>query len=214
MLKEKIYFVTAIGTDIGKTYLVENIIKKIPNSKAIKPVISGFDFDNLESDSAKILKAQNIEVNQNNLKKISPFYFKTPVSPHFAAEKEDKKIDFDKLVEFCRREIVLAKESDSFLFIEGAGGVMSPITYEKTFLDLVKNLGIDVLLVGANYLGSISHILTSVRALEVDRVRVEKIIINEGSPNFETEENDIIKTIENFTKVDTLLLDNFIDQLN
>lgn len=214
MLKEKIYFVTAIGTDIGKTYLVENIIKKIPNSKAIKPVISGFDFDNLESDSAKILKAQNIEVNQNNLKKISPFYFKTPVSPHFAAEKENKKIDFDKLVEFCRREIVLAKESDSFLFIEGAGGVMSPITYEKTFLDLVKNLGIDVLLVGANYLGSISHILTSVRALEVEGVRVEKIIINEGCPNFAKEENDIIKTIENFTKVDTLLLDNFIDQLN
>ena len=72
MLNKKVYFIAAIGTDLGKTYLVENLLKNISNSKAIKPIISGFDIDDANSDSAKILKAQNTEFNEDNIKRISP----------------------------------------------------------------------------------------------------------------------------------------------
>jgi len=214
MLNKKVYFIAAIGTDLGKTYLVENLLKNISNSKAIKPIISGFDIDDANSDSAKILKAQNTEFNEDNIKRISPWRFKEAVSPHFAATMEQNEIDFDEVVEFCNNEIELAKKGDYHLFIEGAGGVLSPINYEKTFLDLVKNIEADVLLVGANYLGSISHILSAVVSLKVASVDIEKIIINEDVPNFALGQNDIIKTIENFTKVDTMLMKSFVDQLN
>ena len=214
MLKKNSYFIAATGTDIGKTYLVQQILNKIPHSKAIKPIISGFNFEDDNSDSAKILRSQNDDVNPENIKKISPWRFVDPVSPHFAAEIEKTPIDFDKVVEFCRNEIELAAKNDYFLFIESAGGVMSPITYDKTFLDLAQKLDIDIILLGANYLGAISHILTSVGALQRSNLHIEKIIINDNVPNLVMEKNDIIKTIENFTKVDTLLLDNFCDQLN
>lgn len=213
MLKNKIYFITAIGTDIGKTYLVENLLHNIVNSRAIKPIISGFNFGDVNSDCAKILRAQNEEFTSKNVEKITPWRFEEPLSPHFAAEKEGKKIDFDEVVEFCKEKMDLAKQDDVSLFIEGAGGIMSPISYEKTFLDLVKILEVDVLLVGANYLGAISHILSACNALKGQRSVVEKIIINEGAPKFVLEKNDVIKTIETFTKVDTLLMEEFIDQL-
>lgn len=214
MFKTNIYFIAATGTDLGKTYLVEKILKNIPNAKAVKPIISGFDFDDPNSDSAKILKAQNIEFNNSNLEKISPWRFKDPVSAHFAGEAENSEIDFDDVVKFCTREIELAKQGNYPLFIEGAGGVCSPITYEKTFLDLAKSLDVNVLLLGANYLGSISHILSAFQCLKVYGVNVEKIIINEELPNIVPQKNDIIKTIENFTKVDTMLIQNFVAQLN
>ena len=66
MLKEKIYFVAAVGTDIGKTFLVENLCKILPKSSAIKPISSGFDDDSYESDCAKILSALGLENSKNN----------------------------------------------------------------------------------------------------------------------------------------------------
>ena len=58
MLEEKSYIVLAVGTDIGKTFLVENLCKKNSKYNAIKPIITGFINDN-NSDSAKILNARS-----------------------------------------------------------------------------------------------------------------------------------------------------------
>ena len=214
MLKQKIYFIAGIGTDIGKTYFVEEMLRNISGSQAIKPIISGFSFADLSSDSAKILSAQGLEVSEENINIISPWRFKDPVSAHFAGINENREIDFSEVVDFCRLTIEAARARDEFLFIEGAGGVMSPINFEKNFLDLVAELDICVLLVGANYLGSISHILTAIAALKARNVSVEHIIINENTPFYKKEENDIAKTVEKFTKIGTLSLDKFINNLN
>ena len=90
---------------------------------------------------------------------------------------------------------------------------MTPINRKKTFLDLAQELQIPVLLVSANYLGSISHTLCAVEALKSKKILVEKIIVNENLPL--VQKNSLIsceefaETIFGFTKIKTVSFEDF-----
>ena len=219
ILDEKIYFITAIGTDLGKTFLVENLCKKLQETQnlvhAIKPVASGFNDDDLSSDCAKILKVLGKSLSEENFNSITPWRFKAPISPHLAAKAENKKIDFLEVVNFCRKEILQAQKENKFLLIEAAGGVMTPISDDKNFLDLIAELKIPTLLLSANYLGAISHTLCAIEALKSKNILIEKVIINDhflnGDPSFAGEMSDMISTIENFSKIKTVSINVFLD---
>lgn len=215
ILKDKIYFIAGTGTDIGKTYLVERICSKLKRKNfsvnAIKPVISGF-CDDSDNDSVKILQVLDQDINQENLNKISPWRFKSPISPNLAAQKENKEINFLEVVNFCRGKISESKKLDQFLFIESAGGIMTPITDDKTFLDLITELQIPVLLLSANYLGSISHTLCATEVLKSKNIVPEFILINDYPRNVDsTNISQVIETIENLSKIKTMSLDILLD---
>ncbi len=202
----KIFFVTATGTDIGKTFIVEKLcqelIKKGKKCNAIKPIISGFDIDDLNNDSAKLLKILGKKNNLENINEISPWRFKKPLSPNIAANLEKKPINFSMLIKFCQKQIKLAKKNDEFLFIEGAGGIMTPISNNKTFLDLIEKLKIPVILVIGDYLGTISHSLTAIKVIEAKNIEIDHIIFNEKTKS--TINQKIIKTLKGFTKINIL----------
>ncbi len=203
MLQKKIYLILGIGTDIGKTFLVENLLR-FGEGLAIKPIASGCRDDDKNSDPAKILKALGLKNSKANLDSIAPWRFKKAVSPHLAG-----KINFAEVVKFCCEKISQAKKEKKFLFIESAGGVMTPISDKKTFLDLAAELKIPVLLVSSNYLGSISHTLCAIEALRAKKVVIEKIILNDNFPS-QTKTKDLIKTLENFSRIKTVTLNNFL----
>lgn len=207
MLNNKIYLILGIGTDIGKTFFIENLCRKIPAAKAIKPIVSGVLDDDLNSDSAKILAAMGLKLSAENLDKISPWRFEMPVSPHFAGE-----INYLELLNFCQKEISAAKNNNDFLFIESAGGVMSPITNEKTFLDLARDLKLPIILISSNYLGAISHSLTAIEVLQKNNVFIEKIVLNENFPS-KIENLKIAQTISSFSKVETIEMSKFLNQI-
>lgn len=216
ILKNKIYFIAGTGTDIGKTYFIEKICSKLQQRNiffdVVKPVISGFSEDDLQNDSAKILQILKKDLNKDNFDKISPWRFKAAISPNLAAWKENKEIDFNQVVNFCRDKISDSRTSGQFLFIESAGGIMTPITDDKTFLDLIDELQIPVLLLSANYLGTISHSLCALEALKGRKIEPELILINDYSKdNDKTNISEIIKTIENLSKIKTVSFDVFID---
>jgi dethiobiotin synthetase len=202
----KVYFVAAIGTDIGKTFLVENLCRILPNVAAIKPIASGFREGDEGSDSAKILSALSLENSPQNINSITPWRFEPAVSPHFAG-----KINFDEVVDFCQTKISEAKSANKILFIEAAGGVMTPINYEKTFLDLAAELKIPTLLVSANYLGAISHTLCALEALKARGVVVEKIILNDDLPMVAKSPNELVTTLKNFGGVEVVLMKDFLE---
>ena len=143
LFQNKQYFVTAIGTDIGKTYFTLKLYNILSQSgqkaNIIKPLISGFDLDN-NNDTIQILNSLNLERNTQNLDKISPFRLKFPLSPDIAAKRENIKLDFNKITDFCQKNIEKSRKNDEFLLIEGAGGIMSPLTSSTTFIDLMHKL--------------------------------------------------------------------------
>ncbi len=213
MLQKSQYLILATSTDLGKTFFVTQICKKLiaKNFKinAIKPVISGFSEDDQNSDVAKILAATNKKFTLENIKEISPYRFAQALSPALAAKNENKEINFDELKNFCKKNIEVAKKEYDYLFIEGAGGVMSPINYQKTFLDLAQDLNLPVILLGGNYLGSISDILCAVEALKSRQIKIEMLVINDYVNRGGTIDIDeTIAQIQSLAKLNIVKIDN------
>ena len=191
------YFITATGTDIGKTYVTCSLIKRLVAQNisvlGLKPIISGWEDYNEETDTCRILSAMGRPFFPDDIDTISPWRFIAPLSPDMAAEKEGREINFDKVVKFCNG----AKTLSEHLIIEGVGGVMVPINKEKTFLDLMQEVNLPVILVTGSYLGTISHTLTAINALKSRDIDIHKIIINESEGGVDLQ--DTKNTLLNFT---------------
>lgn len=178
-------FVTATGTEIGKTFVTAGLIrhyhaKGLPVS-AIKPVVSGFDpNDAASSDPGRLLAALGKPVTLEEIDRISPWRFTAGVSPDLAARREDKAIDFSAVVDFSRR----AMPVNAMRFIEGVGGVMVPLDDRHTVLDWMTALRIPVILVAGSYLGSISHTLTALHMIHMRKLATAAVVVSEtpGSP--------------------------------
>ncbi|MGD9921277.1 MAG: dethiobiotin synthase, partial [Pseudorhodoplanes sp.] len=156
-------FITASGTDVGKTFVAAGLIRYLRKQgepiDAVKPIISGFDPARAgESDSGVLLRALGLPLTEEEIEDISPWRFAAPFSPDMAARHEGKEVDFDQLVSFCETAI---KEADGSVLVEGVGGVMVPLDQDSTVLDWITELELPVLLVAGSYLGSISHTLTA-----------------------------------------------------
>ena len=176
------FFVTATGTDIGKTYVTAGLIRAIRatggQARALKPVISGFDMEAAESsDSGLLLRAMGQAIASGSVARISPWRFYAPLSPDMAAARENREIDFSELVAFCRDEI---RSVEGTLFIEGVGGVMVPIDPNHTVLDWMAALRIPAILVAGTYLGTISHTLTALTVLASRHISVRALVLNES----------------------------------
>lgn len=193
----KKYFITATGTDIGKTAITAALAREILKSGndvlPLKPVISGWD-GSANCDTAKLLEAAGLDFSQKNIDKISPWRFKAPLSPDMAAAKEGKEIDFKQLINFCIESL---NASSDYIFIEGVGGVMVPLNKNKTVLDWIEELSLPVILITGSYLGTISHTLTAIEALASRKIKPQMVIINESQGGVDL--SDTKGTIRNFS---------------
>ena len=165
------YFITATGTDLGKTWLTTGVLQSCRAQglpvRALKPVMSGYDpARHEESDLAKVDAGK------------TAWTYAAPLSPDRAAALEGKSIDFDALVGWCRQQI---DASDGILLIEGIGGVMVPLNGRHTVRDWIAALKIHCVLVCGSYLGSLSHTLTALAALREVGVVPALIVVNESA---------------------------------
>jgi dethiobiotin synthetase len=143
----------------------------------LKPVLSGYeDASLMDSDSAKLLEASGQQVTRQAIAAVSPWRFRAPLAPPAAAKLERQTIDFDAVVQFCRGAI--DANADAMTLIETAGGVMSPLTHDRTMLDLIVALNAPVVLVTGTYLGAVSHTLTALEALRARGTAL--LIVNES----------------------------------
>ena len=158
----KTYFVTGIGTEIGKTISSAVLVEKL-KADYWKPIQAG-DLDNSDT-----LKVQNFI--SNAISKFHPEIYRSsqPFSPHYAAELDGVAIDLYKII---------IPQTNNSLIIEGAGGLMVPINRKDLMIDLIQKLDVEVILISKNYLGSINHTLLSVEALKSRNIYVKGIIFN------------------------------------
>lgn len=172
-------FITSSGTGIGKTLVTATLCHQLRAQRrmvqALKPVISDFTDGDPETDTALILDALGQSATAENVERISPWRFKAPLSPDMAAAREGRSIDFDALVKHAR---TAAEGKGDALLIEGVGGVMVPLTADKTVLDWMAAVGAPALLVVGSYLGSISHTLTAAAALSENGVPLRAVVIS------------------------------------
>ena len=179
-------FITATGTDVGKTYVAASLIGHFRRMgrtvEAIKPVVSGFDPARAaESDPGVLLRALGVPVNAEAVERIAPWRFRAPLSPDLAAQREGRSISVDAVIDFCQGAVQHRRD---LLLIEGVGGIMVPLDGERTVLDVMMALRLPVILVTGSYLGTISHTLTALDSLFRRDLDVLAVIVSEtvGSP--------------------------------
>jgi dethiobiotin synthetase len=143
------YFVTGIGTEVGKT-IVSAILTEALEADYWKPIQAG-DLNN--SDSHKV---QRLVSNKKTVFHKNSFALKTPMSPHAAAEIDNVKITSKK---------IKRQKTENNLVIEGAGGLLVPISDKETIANLMQPED-RIILVSRHYLGSINHTLLTVEALK------------------------------------------------
>lgn len=167
----KNYFITGIGTDVGKT-VASAILTEALEADYWKPVQAG-DLENSDT-----IKVQRLVSNTKTVFHKEAYQLTQPMSPHAAAKID--KIDIDL------NQIQIPKTTNN-LIIEGAGGLMVPLNNSQLIIDLIKKLDVETILVSQNYLGSINHTLLSIEAIKQKGLKIKGIIFN-GDENKETEE--------------------------
>lgn len=155
------YFITGIGTDVGKT-IVSAIVVEALQADYWKPVQAG------ELSHSDTHSVQELISNSKSVMHRHSYALKTPMSPHAAAEIDGKKIDLNQIVE---------PETENNLVIEGAGGLLVPLNEKQTILDIIKD-DYKVIVVSRHYLGSINHTLLTLSQLENKGIEVAGVIFN------------------------------------
>ncbi|RLA61471.1 MAG: dethiobiotin synthase [Epsilonproteobacteria bacterium] len=161
-------FVTGIDTDIGKTFISAILVNAF-KADYFKPIQCG---DLTDSDSHKISKWTEAKVHPET------FRFNAPQSPHLAASLENRNIKIS--------DIELPKTNNN-LVIEGAGGLLVPLSDDEYIIDIPKKLNLPVILVCKNYLGSLNHTLLSIEALKERGIEILGLIFN-GQENPKSED--------------------------
>lgn len=177
---QKGYFIASSGTDIGKTFVtcaLTHQAREAGNTvQALKPIISGYETENLaNTDTGLLLAAQGLWLDEHFASTISPWRFKAALSPDMAAALEGKHVPYEALLKWCEER----KQADGITLIEGVGGVMVPINDKMTTLDWIVALEMPAIVVVGSYLGAMSHALTAIAALVQRNVPIHAVVISE-----------------------------------
>lgn len=202
------YFVTATGTDVGKTFITALLVKKWRDSGIdagyYKAALSGAELRDgkwVAGDADYVKRIANLPDTQEQL---VSYVYKEAVSPHLAARKEGNPVELAKV----KDDFDAARNRHEFVFAEGSGGIICPIRYDdqKIFLaDIMKTLNLPLLIVTTAALGSINACVLTVEYARSRGLDVRGLIVNRygSSGNLEMED-DNIRMMQDLTGLEIL----------
>lgn len=171
------YFMTSTGTEIGKTLVTAGLVAQY-GYKAFKPLISGVTDQTMAGSDTDILaRAQGMQPCLQTWDHLSPMRFKAPLAPSMAAQKEGRSLDYNQLIQLCRGWLSLHDQC----LIEGVGGSFVPLVDDILVIDWIKDLNIPCLLVVGSYLGTISHTIATIEAMQNRGVVTERLYVSESA---------------------------------
>ncbi len=183
---KKGFFITGTDTEVGKTFVACALARLLKDTGldvgVMKPVESGCTEGDGESTGDILIPADAMKLKQASgsediMEDISLYRFPLPVAPNVAARAAGlvaKDIDFKRIKQTFER---IAKNHKVTL-VEGAGGLMTPITDTKTFADLARLLGIPLIIVSASKLGVMNHTLLTVAHARKIGLKIAGLVLN------------------------------------
>jgi len=190
-MRAKRYFITGIGTDVGKT-VAAAIITESLHADYWKPVQAG-DLSNCDTK-----KVASLVSNKHSVFHENSYALTAPMSPHAAAEIDGLTIDLSKIHE---------PDTTNHLVIEGAGGLLVPLNSTNTILDLIKP-SYTVVVVSRHYLGSINHTLLTLQLLKEQGHEVLLIFSGDEHPSTES----IIKKMSGVSVIGRIEEEPYLDK--
>ncbi|KAA0913757.1 dethiobiotin synthase [Psychrobacter sp. ANT_WB68] len=204
-----VLFISGIDTDIGKTYATGMMAKALMqqgiNVITQKLVQTGVS---VNSDSREMNIADDI-VTHRQLMEIAlqpcdidsttcPYCYEKPASPHLAVKLANTVLD----PEIITKSTQQLQENYDVVLLEGAGGLLVPITEQLLTLDYIVTQGYPIILVTSGRLGSINHTLLSLEAIRARGLTMHSVIYNhihDTADNTDTEiANSTIDYLKNY----------------
>lgn len=156
------YFITGTDTNVGKTLiscaLLHGFAAQGKRVVGMKPVAAGCNDDGQNDDVLRLRAASNVSASN---KQINPYCFAPAVAPHLAAQLAGISINFARISEAFSE---LVAQTD-VVIVEGVGGLLVPLGAGQDSSDLMRELGLPVILVVGMRLGCLNHALLTAEAI-------------------------------------------------
>jgi dethiobiotin synthetase len=179
LLMAKGIFITGTDTGVGKTFVACGLASLLRDAGyrlgVMKPVETGcLERDGrLFPEDASLLKEASGCTEP--LEKICPYPLRDALAPSIAAEREGVKIDIDRLIDLYHE----ISSNHDITLVEGAGGLMVPLLPSYTYADLSRVLKLPLVVVAANRLGAINHLLLTLEHASCKDLRVLGYVLNQ-----------------------------------
>ncbi|MCI8360885.1 MAG: dethiobiotin synthase [Clostridiales bacterium] len=182
-------FVTATGTDVGKTYVSARIVRYLRQRGVragyFKAALSGAEERDgrlIPGDAAYVCRQGGLSADPAGL---VPFVYRAPLSPHLAARLENRPVSMEEIRAALRR----AAASYDFVVAEGSGGIVCPLRYEqgrpeRTVLlaDVIRMTGFPLLIVADAGLGTINHTVLTAAYARSQGLFLRGVVLNRFRP--------------------------------
>src|ERR1041385_747600 len=171
--------VTGTDTGVGKTVVAAALLVQLRDQGArvsgMKPIETGVLSGESGADATLLRAAAGAPDPPDD---VAPVSLTAPVAPLVAARGAGRRIDLDVLdrafARLCRRRTAVV--------VEGAGGLLTPITWTLGYDGLFLRWGLDIVIVAANRLGVLNHALLTVRVASAANLRVRAVVLNDLPP--------------------------------
>lgn len=178
-------FVAGTDTGVGKTHVAAMVVRSLRAAGrsvgVYKPAASGclsaVDGSLISDDAQTLWEAAG---RPGSLDAVCPQRFAAPLAPHLAAEAEGRTLD----AELLRRGLDAWLDYD-VVVVEGAGGLFSPLGRDELNIDLAAELGLPLVLVAANRLGTIHATLATLiaAAARAPQLCIAGVVLNDAAPD-------------------------------
>jgi len=169
-------FITGSNTGVGKTTVAVEIVRHTSKTRTVKvrkPVETNCEL-NAQGYRPKDAIALSAACEQQEpLNKVCPYCFETEASAELASASSDVKLKLEDLVSACKHGV-----GESFVVVEGAGGIYSPIAEAALNIDLAIELQLPILIVVRDELGAISQALLTLEAAKKNKLTVTCVVLN------------------------------------
>lgn len=177
-------FITGTDTGVGKTHVAAMIARSLTAAGhrvgVYKPAASGCQLDGEQLVSDDALAIWQAAGRPGELEHVCPQRFQAPLAPHLAAQTEGKRLDPQRL----RTGLDYWRDRSDVILVEGAGGLMSPVSDEDFVADLAYDFGFPLLVVVPNRLGMINQALQTLLAAAAfrDGLTIAGMVLNHPCP--------------------------------
>lgn len=181
-MTKKAFFICGTDTSVGKTTitgaLAAFLCQKRKTVGVFKPVETGCQKKDGKIQRPDSQWLKQMAQSKLELDTINPYYFEEPLAPKVASQREGIVIELEKI----KNSFNEIYQKHEITFVEGAGGLLVPITDQKTNLDLIQYLDLQVILVSRLELGTINHTLLTYQKLIESKIDVVGVVLNQTQP--------------------------------
>ena len=169
-------FITGSNTDVGKTTVGVEIIRHLSKTRKVrvrKPVETNCQLIDEAYVPEDAIALNEACLEPEPLSIVCPYCFELEASPEVASSHDGTTLSIDDLVSACN-----ADTEDSFVVVEGAGGLYSPIADASLNSDLARRLQVPIVIVIRDELGAISQALLTIEAATKNKLSVSCVVLN------------------------------------